>query len=236
VIDPLRAFADRYVEDARSLGAELKYAIDTHVHADHVSGVRDVAGASDAEPVLPAGAIERGLEFDATTVEDGDELRVGDATLRAIHAPGHTGEMTAFLLGNLLFDGDLLFLDGVARPDLEVGDEGASDLARQLYRTLHAKVLPLSDDTGIAPGHYGDRAEEATGGGYVAPLGDLEGLRALSLSEDEFVEFVAANAPPQPANYEEIVEINLGRRGADDAEAFELELGPNNCAASASSD
>ena len=265
VIDPLRAFADRYVADARERGADLLYAVDTHVHADHVSGVRAVADASGAEAIVPRGARARGLAFDARVVGDreersssgsresgipgdGEALRAGEATLTAVRAPGHTSEMTAFRLDPtadrdraddvretlepLLFAGDLLFLESVARPDLEEGDEGAPAAARRLHRTLRERALSLPDETLIAPAHYSDAAVPDDGGAYVATLGDLrERLSALSMDEEAFVEFVLSDVPPRPANFEEIIEINLGRREATDGEAFDLELGPNNCAA-----
>ncbi|WP_224336668.1 MBL fold metallo-hydrolase [Haloprofundus halobius] len=234
VVDPLRTFADRYVEDARDRGAELRYALDTHVHADHVSGVRDVAERSDAEPVVPEGATERGLAFDAKLVGDGDELRVGDVTLEAMHAPGHTTEMTAYRLGTVLFDGDLLFTESVARPDLERGDEGAEGMARRLHRTLRERVLALPDETVVAPGHYGDSANPTEDGTYTATLGELKSrLEALSMDEDAFVEYALSGMPPRPNNFEEIIATNLGRDSVGDDEAFELELGPNNCAATA---
>ncbi|WP_224270784.1 MBL fold metallo-hydrolase [Haloprofundus salinisoli] len=234
VVDPLRLFADRYVEDARNRGAELRYAMDTHVHADHVSGVRDVAERSDAAVVVPEGATDRGLAFDAELVGDGDELRVGDVTLEAMHAPGHTTEMTVYRVGNLLVGGDLLFTESVARPDLERGDEGAEEMARQLHRTLSDRVLSLPDETVVAPGHYGDSAEPAEDDTYTATLGELKArLAALSMEEGEFVDYALSRMPPRPNNFEEIVETNLGRGSVDDEAAFELELGPNNCAATA---
>ncbi|WP_198665629.1 MBL fold metallo-hydrolase [Haloprofundus halophilus] len=234
VVDPLRLFADRYVDDARDRGAALRYAIDTHVHADHVSGVRDVAERSDATVVVPEGAADRGLAFDAELIDDGDELRVGDATLEAMHVPGHTTEMTAYRVGDLLLGGDLLFTEGVARPDLERGDEGAEEMARQLHRTLHERVLTLPDETVVAPGHYSDGAEPAGDGAYTAALGELRSrLEALSMDEPAFVDYALSGMPPRPNNFAEIIEANLGRDAVDDEEAFELELGPNNCAAAA---
>jgi len=232
VVDPLRAFADRYVADARERGAEVVAAVDTHVHADHVSGVRAVAERTDATPVLPAGAADRGLDFDARLVADGETIGVGGAELVAVHAPGHTTEMTAFRLGDLLVAGDSLFLASVARPDLEDGDEGAPDAARRLHATLTERYGEFADDTLVAPAHYGPRTVPDETGAYVAELGMLrERLGALSMDEAAFVSFVCSDMPPRPANYERIIETNLGRDSLTDEEAFEVELGPNNCAA-----
>ncbi|EJN61290.1 MBL fold metallo-hydrolase [Halogranum rubrum] len=233
VIDPLRAFTDRYVADANQRGAELVAAVDTHVHADHVSGVRDVASETGCERVLPEGAVDRGLAFDARTVADGETVAVGSVELTALATPGHTTEMTSFRLGDLLFSGDTVFLDSVARPDLEVGDSGAREMAQTLFTTIHGRLLDLPSETRIAPGHFGESAMPDDSGVYVATLADLRTrLDALSMGEDDFVEYSVANMPPQPANYETIVETNLGRHDADDEEAFTLELGPNNCAVS----
>ncbi len=114
VIDPLRAFADQYEADADERDTEIKYAIDTHVHADHVSGVRTLAERTDAAAVVPGGATDRGLAFDATTVGDAAELQIGDATLTVVATPGHTSESVSLRLedgdAETLFTGDTLFL------------------------------------------------------------------------------------------------------------------------------
>ena len=237
VVDPLRAFVDRYVADATERGAALVAAVDTHVHADHVSGVRDVARETGATMVVPEGATERGLAFEAEMLTDGDGLTVGDVELTALATPGHTSEMTSLRLGDLLFCGDTVFLESVARPDLEVGAAGAEEMARTLYRTIHERLFTLPSTTRIAPGHFSDAATPDDSGAYVASLATLrERLDALSMDEREFVAFSVANMPPRPANYETIIETNLGRHEASNEEAFELELGPNNCAVSGTSD
>jgi len=249
VVDPLRAFADRYVDHAAECGLDLAYAVDTHVHADHVSGVRDccavagssraersdgvraVAERSDAEAVLPAGAEDRGLAFDATLLDDGDDLDIGAATLSAVHAPGHTSEMTAFRVDGVVLAGDSLFLDAVARPDLEATAD-PTEAAATLYETIHERLLALPAETLIAPGHYELDARPRTGHAYAASVDDLrEAVPALSMDRDEFVAHVAEDLPAPPANHERIVAVNLGRESADDETAFELELGPNDCAA-----
>ncbi|MFC7239120.1 MBL fold metallo-hydrolase [Saliphagus sp. GCM10025317] len=235
VIDPLRAFTDRYLEDADDLGVDLTYAFDTHVHADHISGLRSLA-EEGVEGVLPVPATDRGVTYtdDVTLAEDGDEFAVGDATIEAVYTPGHTSGMTSYLIDDgLLATGDGLFIESVARPDLEEGDDGAEDAARTLYESLQERVLTLPEDTLVGGAHFSDAAVPAEDGTYTAPIGDLvDRMDALTMDEDEFVDLILSNMPPRPANYEDIIATNLGQQTAEDDEAFELELGPNNCAAS----
>ena len=142
--------------------------------------------------------------------------------------------MTSYLLdGSLLVTGDGLFVESVARPDLEDGDEGAPDAARQLHETLQERILTLPDGTLVGGAHFSSAAEPAEDCTYTARLGELvERMDALSMDEDAFVDVVLADMPPRPANYEDIIATNLGQQRVDDDRAFELELGPNNCAAS----
>ncbi len=236
VIDPLRAFTDRYLEDADELGVDLKYAIDTHMHADHISGVRALV-EEGVEGVIPQKSADRGATYTdiVTLAEDGDEFQVGDVTIEALYTPGHTTDMTSYLIGDsLLATGDGLFTESVARPDLEEGDDGAPDAARMLYESLQERVLPLPDDTLIGGAHFSDAAEPDDDGTYTAPIGQLEDeMEALTMDEEEFVELILSDMPPRPANYETIIPTNLGQNVVDDdEEAFALELGPNNCAAS----
>ncbi|WP_336036721.1 MBL fold metallo-hydrolase [Halobacterium yunchengense] len=235
IVDPLRAFTDRYLEDADELGVDLKYALDTHIHADHISGVRDLDGEG-VEGVIPEAAVDRGVTYadELTTAADGDTFQVGDVTIEAVYTPGHTTGMTSYLVDDsLLATGDGLFVESVARPDLEEGDDGAPDAARMLYESLQERVLTLPDDTLIGGAHFSDAAEPAEDGTYTAPIGELvEDMAALTMDEDEFVELILSDMPPRPANYESIIATNLGQQAVDDEEAFTLELGPNNCAAS----
>lgn len=234
LIDPLRAFTDEYMQDVRTLGADLRYALDTHIHADHISGIRTLTEEADATAVLPKSAADRGVEYDLLyeTVANGDTLTVGDVEIEVIHTPGHTTGMTAYKVGDVLFTGDGLFIESVARPDLEA-PEAAKNAARTLYETLQGKILAQSDDTVIAPAHFSGAATPNDDGTYTAELGELKAsMDALSMDEETFVEFIVSNMPPRPANYEDIIATNLGQESPDDEEAFELELGPNNCAAS----
>ncbi len=235
VIDPLRAFTDRYFEDAQDHGAALRYAIDTHVHADHISGIRSLDDAG-ITGVIPAAAVDRGVADADQFVKaaHGDEYQVGEATVETVFTPGHTSGMTSYLIDDsVLLTGDGLFTESVARPDLEEGDEGAPDAARQLFESLQQRILSLEDDVIVAGAHFSDAAEPADDGTYTATIGELtEEMDALSMDEDDFVDLILSDMPPRPANYEEIIATNLGQAAPDDDEAFRLELGPNNCAAS----
>lgn len=234
VIDPLRAFTDAYVEDANALGATITYVLDTHIHADHVSGLRTLANQTNATRILPEPAADRGVDYDIEyeTIADGDTLIIGNIELDVLHTPGHTTGMTAYEVGGVLFTGDGLFTESVARPDLEDPEE-AKIAARTLYHGLTETVLPLPNDTTIAPAHFGNAATPNDDGTYTALLGDLQrSMDALSMDKASFVEFIVSDLPPRPANYEEIIATNLGQKTIDDEDAFHLELGPNNCAAS----
>ena len=236
VVDPLRAFTDRYARDASDRGANIVYAIDTHVHADHVSGVRNVARGTDAQPVLPEGARERGLTYGARPLAAGETLQFGDAELRAVGLPGHTSEMTGIEFGDVVLVGDSVFVESVARPDLEAQlaadpDAATEELAEHLYRTVTDTLGSLSPGTRLFPGHHEPgvaRTDDGTFAITVEGVHDL--LDALGRDRDAFVDAVRSESPP-PQNYERIIDVNLGREAIDDETAFELELGPNNCAA-----
>lgn len=233
VVDPLRAFTDRYLDDAAELGVDLELAFDTHIHADHVSGLRSLANRG-VTVYLPELAADRGIDYeiDYELVQDGDAISLGQVEIEAIHTPGHTSGMTSYRAGNVLLTGDGLFTESFARPDLEEGADGAPAAAGTLYDTLIDRVFPLPGDLMVAPGHFSDVATRAPDNTYTARLADLEEVfTELDLDREGFIEFVLDDMPPRPGNFEDIIAINLGQQRADDDEAFRLELGPNNCAA-----
>lgn len=230
VVDPLFAFTERYERAASEHGATLRWAIDTHVHADHISGIFDLQQRTQATAVLPAGASKRGLQRDATLVDDGDTLQVGDRSLHVEHAPGHTSELCVLECDEVVLTADALFVDSVGRPDLEEGGDRSSELASTLYETLTEDLLARTDDTLVAPGHANPDTPRATDGAVLAPLSVVRSRLSLAeLGREAFIERLTTDASPRPANYERIVGVNLGSVDVDSVTARELELGPNNC-------
>jgi glyoxylase-like metal-dependent hydrolase (beta-lactamase superfamily II)/rhodanese-related sulfurtransferase len=231
VVDPAPD-VDPYMHEAAHLGARITHILDTHVHADHLSGMQPLAAETGAQMHLSTGAIARGADpAGIATVRDGDRIPVGGADVRIVGLPGHTTDNVGVVIdGAAVIAGDSLFVDSVARPDLEVGDAGAADAARLLHRTLHERVLPLGDDVVLLPCHYEGGRRTAP---VVATLGAVRsGTPLVRLDADAFVTRVLADMPPRPQNYLEIIAANLARRGDDDVAG--LEVGANNCAATIS--
>lgn len=215
---------DEYLEAARGLGARIVAVLDTHAHADHVSGSRRLADAAGARYLAPA---EVGPMADAH-VEGGQEIPFGEARLRVLATPGHTPGSVTYLAGDVAFTGDTLFVESVGRPDL--GQDPRPN-ARVLWRTLHEGLLTLPDGTRVLPGHFGDGIEIEPGKPLVATIEDLRGrLPSLAMTEEAFVEWVARNALPKPGNFETIKRYNRGLARAEAEDIEELEAGPNRCA------
>lgn len=156
IIDPLRETTP-YVERARRDGAKIKYILETHFHADFVSGHLDLAKATGATIVYGPTAKPN---FEAHVAADGEVLKVGKLSIVALHTPGHTMESSTYLLRNeagmdvAIFTGDTLFIGDVGRPDLAVkSDLSREDLAGYLYQSLQEKIMPLADDVVVYPGH-----------------------------------------------------------------------------------
>ncbi len=156
IIDPLRE-TDPYIERAKEDNAKIKYVLETHFHADFVSGHIDLAEKTGATIVFGPTAEPN---FEAHIAKDGEELKVGDVTIKVLHTPGHTMESTTYLLRDedgkdyAIFTGDTLFLGDVGRPDLAVKtDLSREDLAGHLYNSLRNKIMPLADDVIVYPGH-----------------------------------------------------------------------------------
>lgn len=214
-----------FIDLAESHQAQIKYVLDTHIHADHFSRSRQLAEQTGAVLLMPEQDI---LQYNFTPVYDGDQFKVGKAILKALHTPGHTNESFSYLLNNhILFDGDLLFLNGVGRPDLKSSGEIARQKTAKLYRSLQ-KVLNLSGDTLILPGHY--HQPVAFDGTLIGET--LKNLKAqlylLNLDETSFIDEILTNMPDTPPNFEQIVDLNISG-DAGNYNLIDLEAGENRC-------
>lgn len=217
VIDPLRE-VQPYIAKAEKAGAKIKYVLETHFHADFVSGHLDLAKKTGASIVFGPTAKPG---FEAHVAEDGEELKVGQVTLRVIHTPGHTMESTCFLLIDEnskeagLFTGDTLFIGDVGRPDLAqkvVADLTQEKLAAHLYDSLHNKIIPLSDDLIVYPAHG---AGSACGKNMSKETTDTLGNQKKTnyalqpMSREEFIEKVLDGLMPPPGYFPANVLMNI---------------------------
>lgn len=225
VVDP-----SQYVEEYRELAAErdleIVGGVDTHAHADHLSGGRRLAETVDVPYYLPA---VDGGELEAyTPIVDGGAIPVGDRELEVLETPGHTPGSVSLRLDGAILTGDTLFVEGVGRPDLEDDDEAAvRDAAEALFDSL-GRLADLPDDLLVLPGHYDEEDQRPV----VATLYHVRQHNELFGMDDQaaFVERVVGSLSETPANHEEIKRINWGLEPLTE-EAEDLELGPNNCAA-----
>ena len=227
VVDP-STDGSRYVDVARTRGWRITGVVDTHLHADHVSGARALA-AELGVPVYrgPADAVRYPFE----PAGDGTQIPVGSAgALAVLAAPGHTAcSLVLEAPDGSLLTGDTLFVDGVGRPDL--ADHAEHD-ARDLHRTLDRLLAGRDGATAVFPAHYGEQVEVAPGVPVSATLADVRArVPQLGWDEASFVAWAAGRAAPRPPRYQEIVRVNTGERQLPLEECRALELGPNRCAA-----
>jgi hydroxyacylglutathione hydrolase len=214
VIDPRRDI-DAYVRWANSRGHRIVAILETHVHADFVSGARELANATGA-PVY-AGRLGH-TEFPHVPVEDGDEIRVGALILRALWTPGHTPEHIAYLLRDpaqgseplAFFSGDVLFAGEIGRPDL-LGPEAQNQLIEQLYETVERHLKPLPDALTVYPGHTaGSPCGKQIGDAPQTTMGQEKtlGYAFNQPDRESFIRVVMAGMPKPPAYYPTMKRVN----------------------------
>jgi glyoxylase-like metal-dependent hydrolase (beta-lactamase superfamily II) len=217
-----------YLRLAAEHGWSIRYVVDTHVHADHLSRSRALAEAADATFLLPA---QNRVAFAFTPIEDGQAIDFGSSRITVISAPGHTMESACYYLDEqALFTGDTLFISGVGRPDLGASQQETRARAKVLFQSLR-RLLELPAATLIFPGHASeppafDRKPIAERLSQVSTR-----ITAWLRSEGDFLSAILDRIPPTPPNYLRIVELNEAGT-MPEGEASELEAGANRCAVS----
>lgn len=226
---------------AEDNGLKIVNVIDTHMHADHVSGLSALVKRTGAQAYL---GVKEGYDLardpgiKVNPIVDGHEILLGEGiSLTAIHTPGHTEGSMCFVLKedsegskkNYLFTGDTLFVNGVGRPDLH---DKAKEFATNLYNTYHNIILKYPHDTVILPAHFDTSSITVKHGELIMDtIGSVKRkVKLLSMSKTEFVKFMTSTVPPRPANYEKIIQINKQLIPCDRINMGDLEAGPNSCA------
>jgi hydroxyacylglutathione hydrolase len=221
VIDPHSDLVDEYVAAAAAQGAAIVAVLETHVQADHVSGLPALVARTGATAYLPEGS---GVEFDHHALADGEMLRLGNTALQAIATPGHAAAHHAYLVTDhtrgeepwFVLTGDALLVGDAGRPDLYAhGEQTVEAMARTLYRSLSDRLLSLPDHLLLYPAHY---SGSVCGRGLSANPASTIGFerrhnRALQFdSEDAFVKALTSDIPPAPERQAAIVAANRAGR------------------------
>jgi glyoxylase-like metal-dependent hydrolase (beta-lactamase superfamily II) len=230
VIDSTRMI-DAYLDFADDIGVKITHVLDTHLHADHISGGRRIAEVTNAAYWLPPKDAAE-VTFEYQPLESGNVITIGHTAIdiQALYSPGHTIGSTSFVVDQkYLLSGDILFIDSIGRPDLA---GLAEDWVGDLRETLYTRYKELSEELIVLPSHFMIIDELNEDGSVAKKLGALfaenHGLNIAD--ETEFRELVTGNLPPQPNAYQEIRETNMGKIEPDDEKQREMEIGPNRCA------
>jgi glyoxylase-like metal-dependent hydrolase (beta-lactamase superfamily II) len=221
VIDPHVDLVDEYIALAEAHGAPIVAVLDTHVQADHVSGLPELIRRTDATAYLPAGA---GVEFEHHALADGEVIKLGNVEIRAIATPGHALAHHAYLVTDhtrgeepwLVLTGDALLVGDAGRPDLHAhGEHTVEEMAQILYRSITERLLTLPDYLVLYPSHY---SGSVCGRGLSATPSSTIGFerrhnKALSFgSEEEFMRALLQDIPPAPEQQRMVVAANRAGR------------------------
>jgi hydroxyacylglutathione hydrolase len=225
VVDPHVDLVDDYIEAAEAQGARIAAVLETHLQADHVSGLPELVERTGATAYLPEGA---GVQFEHTELPDGEVVKLGNTVIEAIATPGHAPAHHAYLVTDhrrgeepwLVLTGDALLVNDAGRPDLHAhGDQSLEEMARTLYRSLTERLLVLPDHLLLYPAHYaGSVCGRGLSGNPASTIGfERRNNKALAHgSEDEFAAALVEDIPPPPEEQAEIIAANRrgGRRAA----------------------
>ena len=227
VIDPSLP-PDIYLHLASARGWRVRYVIETHIHADHLSRARQLAERTGASLLLPE---QQRVRFPFSAIGDGARIHIGTAAITALRTSGHTEESTSYVLnGEAVFTGDTLFTKGVGRPDLHAGREGAERRARALFHSLK-RLTALGPEVVVLPAHASEPVA-FDGQAVQARMKDLTpALSEWLASEQALVERVSSRLPATPPNFARIVELNESGT-LPEGDPTDLEAGANRCAVS----
>ena len=216
VVDPHADLVDAYIALAQGQGIPIVAVLETHLQADHVSGLPQLVERTGATAYLPEGT---GVEFEHHALADGDLIKLGNTVIRAVATPGHAAAHHAYLITDqrrgdepwMVLTGDALLVGAAGRPDLHAHRERTvEEMARALYRSITERLLVLPDHLLLYPGHYSGSVCGAGLSGHPASTIGFERRHndALSESEDAFVAALIAEIPPAPPEQAEIVTAN----------------------------
>ena len=208
--------------------AVLKYGVETHIHADHLSRSKQLASKNNAPIFLP---IPNKVSFTFEPITDATIFQIGDISIKAIQTPGHTTESTSYLINDkVLLTGDTLFINGVGRPDLKANNDEAIQKSKMLYQSLQ-KLLALDENIIVLPAHT-SQPVEFDNTPIQTTIGNIKkNITMLHLKEEEFINTILKRIPPTPDNYLSIVEKNI-IGDFSDINPIDLEAGANRCAIS----
>jgi glyoxylase-like metal-dependent hydrolase (beta-lactamase superfamily II) len=224
-----------YSDFAKDKGCAIIKTFETHRQADYISGSDMLRQTAGAEIVAPEDDF-KGARFPYTPARHGERhgFNSGGPAVEIIHTPGHTPGSTCYRVdGKYLITGDTVFIQSIGRPDL---GGMAQDWSRMLYKTMTDILLKLNDDTVILPGHYMDWDEANEDLAFAAPMAKIKADNAAIYAiadEKAFFAFIQANMRPQPEEYAKIREINAGLVAVDEEQQEIMDIGKNECAASA---
>lgn len=221
---PIEAYQEFLVKEKFT----LKYVIETHIHADHLSRSKQLAEINKVALHLP---VSNKVNFSFKPVDDKTVFKIGNISIEAIQTPGHTLESTSYLVNNkVLFTGDTLFINGVGRPDLKADNDEALQKSKMLYQSLQ-KLLALDENTIVLPAHT-SQPVDFDNIPIQTTIGSIKkNVSMLQLSEAEFINTILQRIPPTPANYISIVDKNI-KGDFSDINPVDLEAGANRCAIS----
>lgn len=220
------------IEDYESILKEkqwrLKYVLETHIHADHLSRAKLLAEKHSAELFLPE---KSKVHFQFKPLKDGDILTLENINLKVLYTPGHTLESSCFLINEkTLFTGDTLFINGVGRPDLKADADTTKEKARLLYQSLQ-KLISLNSDIMVLPAHTSKPVDFDNEIIQTSLSQIKKSVSMLQLDEESFINDLLQRIPPTPPNYAIIAEKNL-EGDFSDVSPIDLEAGANRCAVS----